>query len=167
MLEDKFGLLLRPDIKIHRKYFEEMVGLLGIKVLFRAPKPSKHYTTYTEIDTNFEKPIAIGCIFEEHPKQETLKKLGWAAELQEGASIIHVAYDTPGIQTGAIFLIPSAIDHAKGRVFRVGKMSTEMIYPASISCEIVPEYENTYSNAQKDYSHTNYNLLTSDDEEDI
>lgn len=73
---EKYGLLLTPDIKLHRKYFEEMTKLLGIKVVYRAPRTDKHYTTYTEIDSNFEKAEVIGCIFDEHPEQQTLKKMG-------------------------------------------------------------------------------------------
>ena len=76
MEDNKFGLLVGPDIKLHRTYFNEMITLLGIRVLYRAPKPNKHYTTYTEIDTNFEKAIPLGCIFDEHPQQQTFKKLG-------------------------------------------------------------------------------------------
>lgn len=161
-----YGLLLKEkNIKLHRKWFEEMTKLIGIKVAYRAPKPDKHYTTYTEIDSNFEKPIVVGVIFEEHPKQDTLKKLGWVSELQENASIIHVPYDLPGIQQGAIFLIPSAIDNSKGRIFRVGRMSVDMIYPASISCELVPEYIDTFSDNQYNYKHSSFNLLKGEEEE--
>lgn len=161
---EKYGLLLTPDIKLHRKYFEEMTRLLGIKVVYRAPRPDKYYTTYTEIDSNFEKAEVIGCIFDEHPEQQTLKKMGWASELQENASIIHVPYDLKGLQQGAIFLIPSGIDHARGRVFRVTKLKTGIIYPASITCELVPEYEDNFSNAQYNYKHSSFNLLNEEEE---
>jgi hypothetical protein len=39
-----------------------------------------------------------------------------------------------------------------------------MIYPASISCEIVPEYENTFSPGQKNYKMSNFNLLTEEED---
>ena len=164
-MEQKYGALLTPDIKLHRTYFKEMCSLIGIKVIYRAPRPSKTYTTYAEIDSNYCEPQLVGCIFEEHPEQQTLKKLGWMAELQEDASIIHVPYDLHDIQQGALFILPSAIDNAKGRLFRVVKLSTIMIYPASISCMIVPEYEDTFSINQFEHKHTNFNLL-SDEEDD-
>lgn len=53
-----------------------MVKLHGIYVIYRAPKPDKHYTTYAEIESNYEDPILIGCIFHDHPDQRTLKKMG-------------------------------------------------------------------------------------------
>jgi hypothetical protein len=67
--------------------------------------------------------------------------MGWVAELQEGSSIIHVPYDLPGIQVGALFEVPSGLDQAKPRTFRVISMQNIMIYPASIACEIALEYE--------------------------
>ena len=83
MDKEKYGQLIHPEIKIHRQYFREMVKLLGIYVLYRAPKKEKKYTTYAEIDVNYERPIKIGCIFDEHPSQQSLKKMGWMSELQD------------------------------------------------------------------------------------
>ena len=82
MQAPKYGLLLNKDIKLHRGYFDEMIRLLGIQVIYRAPLPDKHYTTYAEIESNYAEPILVGCIFDEHPTQQTLKKMGWVAELQ-------------------------------------------------------------------------------------
>lgn len=62
-------------------------------------------------------------------------------------------------------MIPSGIDHARGRVFRVTKLKTGIIYPASITCEIVPEYEDNFTNAQYNYKHSSFNLLNEEEEE--
>ena len=160
-----FGLLIKEgDIKLHRKWFDEMVKLIGIYVIYRAPRKDKHWTNYTEIESNYEGPIKLGCILEEHPQQQTLKKIGWVSELQEGASVIHIPYDTPGIQQGSLFIIPSGLDKAKGRLFRVSKLSNIMIYPASITCEIVPEYEDTYSISQSQFKHSSGNLLREEED---
>lgn len=144
MAHQKYGQLLTPDIRIHRQFFREMVKLLGIRVLYRAPKIDKSYTTHREIESNYEEPILIGCIFDEHPTQQTLKKIGWVSELNENSSFIHVDYDLPGLQQGALFIVPSGLDDGQGRVFRVVKMVTEIVYPSSITCEIVPEYEDDF-----------------------
>lgn len=161
--ENKYGILLNSAAKLHRQYFREMVKLLGIKVLYRAPLPDKHYTTYAEIDSNYAQPIIIGCIFEDHPNQQTLQKMGWVSELQENASIIHVDYDLPDIQQGALFIVPSGIDNAKGRLFRVTKLQNSMVYPSSLICEIVPEYlDNFEPEAAYDYSHGSFTLLDED-----
>lgn len=155
----KYGSLLTPDIKLHRQYFRELCKLLGIRVLYRAPYPGKEYTIYSEIDSNYEAPILTGCIFEEHPTQQTLKKLGWVSELQEGASLIHVDYDLPNLQRGALFIVPSGLDNTKGRLFRVASLMTSIVYPASVVCEIVPEYENTFNEEDYNFDHSSFNLL--------
>ena len=48
MNESKYGSLLTSDAKILRNYFNEMVRLLGIQVLYYPTKYTS-YTTYTEI----------------------------------------------------------------------------------------------------------------------
>ena len=72
----KYGVLLNSNTKLHRQWFREACRLLGIWVLYRAPKPDKQYTTYAEIESNYEEPILVGCMFHDHPDQQTLKKLG-------------------------------------------------------------------------------------------
>ena len=165
MQTPKYGLLLNDNIKLHRSYFNEMVRLLGIQVIYRATLPDKHYTTYAEIESNYDQPLLVGCIFDEHPTQQTLKKMGWVSELQQNSSIIHVPYDLPNLQQGCLFIVPSGIDNAKGRLFRVASMSNIMIYPASVSCEIVPEYEDSYiATTSDDFRHSTINLLNEEPE---
>ena len=158
------GLLLNGNnIKLHRQYFSEMVKLLGIQVLYRAPRESKTYNGYGELDSFYYEPIKVGCIFNEHPPQKTMRKLGWNSELDENLSIISVPYDLPQLQVGALFIIPSGIDNAIGRVFRVIKMSTIAVYPSSITCEIGPVIENTFETSQFDYKNSNFNLLSEEE----
>lgn len=159
MEENKYGLLLNKDIKLHRKYFQEMVKLIGINCIYRGLKPSKKWTQYTEIDANYFPPIVVGCIFDQHPDQKTMKKLGWVSELQEDASLIHVPYDLPDIQVGCLFIVPSGIDQAEGRLFRVTQLSNSIVYPASITCQIVPEYQDTFSPGLLDHSGSSMKAL--------
>lgn len=163
-MENNYGLLLnQKDILLQRKYFEECVTMLGVKVIHRAPKPDKHYTTYSEIEGNYFEPVAVGCIFDEHPNQRTMKKLGWNAELGESAAIISVPYDLEGLQQGSLFVVPSAFDKTKGRLFRVVEITGIMIYPASLTCKLVPEYENTFSSDLYNHQRNSFNLLNRED----
>lgn len=168
MNNDKYGILFGKDIKLFRFWFNELVKLQGIYVWYRTPKlGDKYYTEYTEAKSNeYTEPKLVGCIFTEHPDQSTLKKMGWVSELQEGASIIHLPYDLQGLQKDSLITIPSGIDGAEGRVFRVIKMTTIMVYPASIACEVVPEYTNTFSDSDFNHSFDNFDLL-SDEGSDI
>lgn len=160
MATKKYGQLLNSDAKLWRQYFEEMVKLIGIYVLFRAPKSDKTYTTYAEIESNYEEPIVVGCIFNEHLPQQTLKKLGWMSELDQTASAIEVPYDLKGLQQGALFIVPSGLDDGKGRLFRVTKLTNSIAYPSSITCQIVPEYEDTLDDVTTyDYTDSTFTIL--------
>ena len=111
------GLLLdKGNISLQKFYFKEMVKLKGINVLFRAPKKGAHYDRYGEMDAKYEPPVVVGCIFQEHVNQWTMKKLGWNSELQEDVTIIHVPVDLEGLEAGSLFIVPSNLDNTKGRV---------------------------------------------------
>lgn len=138
--------------------------MLGVQVKHRAPRPDKHYTTYSEIKSNYFEPEIVGCIFTEHLDQRTMKKLGWNAELSTDASVISVPYDLQGIQQGSLFYVPSAFDNTTERLFRVVEISSIMIYPASLTCKIVPEYENTFSDNLFDHKRNSFNLLNTEDD---
>lgn len=164
-MENKYGLLLNGDIRLHRSYFVEMTKLLGIQVIYKAPLSDKHYDLYGNIESNYDDGKLVGVIFDEHPTQQTLKKLGWVSELQDRSSIIHVPYDLEGLQQGALFIVPSGLDDGKGRVFRVVKITTGIVYPASITCEIIPEYENSFNKAAaEDYHDASMTLLNHEDD---
>ena len=165
METEKYGILLNKDIKLHRQYFKEMVRLIGIYVLYRAPKKDKTYTTYAELESNYEPPILVGCIFNEHLPQQTLRKMGWMSELDESASVIDVPYDLPNLQQGALFIVPSGLDTGKGRLFKVTKLTNSIIYPASITCQIVPEYEDTVDDTTA-YNYTGETFTMLNEEKD-
>lgn len=162
-----YGLLINKDIKLHRTWFKQLTALQGINCIYKAPDKNKTYDLKGDLQTGYSKGTIVGCIFQDHPDQKTLKKMGWVAELQEGSSIIHVPYDLEGLQVGALFEIPSGLDGAKGRVFRVISMQNIMVYPASIACEIAPEY---YSVDEQqlftDYSNSTNPLLVDYEEDD-
>ncbi len=144
-----------------------MTQLLGINCLYRAPLASKDYNQHGDLDSRYQPPIVVGCIFQDHPDQKTLKKMGWVAELQESSSIIHVPYDLKDLQVGALFIIPSGLDHAKGRVFRVISMQNIMVYPAYIACEIAPEYEDIDEPIlHEDFTQSTTTLLIDNEEDD-
>lgn len=159
-----YGILLNRDIKLHRRWFKEMTHLIGINVIYRAPRKDKHWTSYAEIDGNYQDPILVGCIFEEHPTQKTLKKIGWVSELQPSASLIHVPFDLPDLQVGALFIVPSGLDNAVGRLFRVTSLMTGIVYPASVVCEIVPEYEDVFNETTYDHRNDSLSLLVEEED---
>lgn len=169
MEEWKTGVLLNPDniIKIQRPAFKQMVKLLGIRAGYRKPIPgAKQYNLYGELDAHFEPMEMVGCIYDTHPSQATMQKLGWNAEIADGTTIIHVPYDLDGLQAGCLFFLPSGIDDGKSRMYKVLRMSTIAVYPASIACELGPVLNNTTEAAvAEDFKTSNFNLLDGEQEE--
>lgn len=164
MPEQKYGVLLNGGIKLHRRYFKEMCRLLGINCLYYSPRADKTWTGHGEILSQYNEPELVPVIFDEHPTQQTMKKIGWVSELTETPPIIHVAYDLHDLQQGAMFAIPSGLDDGKARLFRVTKITSGVIYPASIVCQLSPEWENSFSNTSYDYTHSSYNLLNREED---
>lgn len=162
-MEDNYGLLINKDIKLHRAHFREMTSLLGIKVKYKAP--IMDYTPQSEMrPLRYKEEQTVGVIFQDHIDQKTAKLLGWNAELMQDAALIHVPYDLEGLQIGGLFEVPSAFEGAPSRLFRVVEMYTIMIYPASVTCRIVPEYGNTAQRSEiEDFSFSNFNLLNEGD----
>jgi len=165
--QDTGVLLHQQDIELYRDWFKQMVELIGINVLYRAPRESKQYDTWGELDANYYEPILIGCIYQEHPTQKTAKKLGWNAELSEGSILMVVPYDTPKLQVGSLFIIPSALDNSQGRVFKVIRMQVTAVYPSEITCELGPVLNSTFERSQsEDYSKSNTNVIIEETDED-
>ena len=78
MADDRrdYGILLNGNnLKLHRNWFKQLVRLQGIQVIYYAPAIDKSYTQYTEIAGHHYEPIRVGCIFDEHPDQKSLKKM--------------------------------------------------------------------------------------------
>lgn len=165
MTRNDVGILLNPDTLMQRKYFIEMTHLIGITVVYRAPKENSHYDGYGEFDTYFYPSEKVGCIFDEHPEQKTMRKLGWDSERDEGLSVINVPYDLKNLRVGALFVVPSGIDGATGRVFRVVNMSNIMLYPSSIACEIAPEYADKFDRSQLNHAGSDLNLLSNEEDD--
>lgn len=156
------GLLLnKENIELQRHYFNEMVTLLGINTIYKAPeKGTKTYSLNGNLEAKYKPGIICGCIFEEHPTVKTMRRLGWNVERSESSSVIHVPFDLQGLEQGGQFIIPSPFDNSVGRLFRVINISSIMVYPASFACEIAPEYETTVEKAQvEDFTKSDFNLL--------
>ena len=164
-MNKQYGLLNQAPVELHRKYFKEMVNLRGVFCKYQYPI-AKQYTTQGELDSGYSQPEKVGCIFNENVDQKTCHKLGWNVELDTSATMISVPYDLKNLQVGCLFEIPSAFDSSDGRLFRVVEMSAIAVYPASITCRLVPEYKTTMAKAETElFENSNFNLLYQEDEE--
>lgn len=167
MINEDTGILLNEhNIKLNRKFFNEFLRLHGLTVTYRAPiRTSKDYNMYGELDTNYKQPIKVKCIYDEHPTQKTMRKIGWNTELADSSVVIHVPYDMD-VEAGGLFVIPSALDHSEGRVFKVLRMSNIAIYPANIVCELGPMLvNNSERSTVENFKGSNFNVLVDESED--
>lgn len=166
-------LLIDKNIKLHRTWFKQMCSLIGINVDYYVPL-DKEYSEYGELHPDYRgRPIVVGCIYDEHPTQKTMRKLGWNAELADTSVVIHVPYDLKGLQAGCRFDLPAGIDGAPPRQFKVLRMSNIAAYPASVACELGPVLVNAFVDRKpcgcepplvpedpiNDFSESTFNLL--------
>lgn len=161
------GLLLNDqNIKLHRTWFKQMCNLIGINAQYRAPiDSSKTYNIYSELDAHYTAPVPVGCIFDEHPSQKTMRMLGWNAESADTTTVIHVPYDLEKLQAGCLFILPAGLDNAEPRTFRVLRMSNIAIYPASIACELAVVYFDTDTPSNiSDFTQSTFNVLDDESE---
>lgn len=160
-------LLSKKNIELYRAWFKQMVKLIGVYVLYRAPrKEHKEHNLHGELDALYYEPIQVGSLFTEHTDQKTMKKLGWNAERDETHPTIEVPYDTPELQAGGLFVIPSGLDNATGRVFKILDMHNSPVYPCCIVCKLGPYLKSELEKSQvKDFTKTNFNVLIEEEEE--
>ena len=191
--QDTGILLSDKNIKLHRMWFKQMTDLLGLKVLYRAPKDDiKKYNLYGEMNADefnmqpktaeeieaesdddkarelYEPVQEVWSIYDEHPTQKTMRKLGWNAEMADSSVIIHVPYDLEKLQAGALFWIPAGIDSAEPRLFRVLRISNIAVYPASVACELGPVLVDTMPSSiinSFDASVSSFNILNDESED--
>lgn len=159
--------VLQNDLLIFRRHAEEVLDLYGIPARYYQPKPGHHWTVAGEISANYFDPIPTRVLFDQVPTVSTLKKLGWVTELDTGASLIHVAYNTPGIAFGALYEVKDPLTPDTGRLFRVTKLSVGILYPAMVTCQIVPVVGEDPEETVQPYEGHKSIILDNDKLEDI
>lgn len=130
--------LIKRDALMFRKYFKEMLRKYGIDCsYFEVKEGTVKYNVSGELSAEYKDPIGSQVLFDQVPKVSTLKKLGWNTSTDESQPLIHVDYDLPSLQVGALFSIEDPLRPGKGRLFRVTKMSVGIIYPMCVTAQVV------------------------------
>lgn len=138
-MANRRGSLIKNDALIHRRYFKEVLRLMGIDGMYYQIKPgTSHYNESGEFSALYEKPIPCQFIFDQVPTVSTLKKLGWITELDREFPLVHVDYDLPDLQKGTLFLVEDPLREGKGRLFRVNKIQLGILYPVCATCQVAP-----------------------------
>lgn len=156
------GLLTHErDAKLFRKWFDEMCHLQGIKVIYRRVDDELYdkYSDYGEIKEETGKPIEVWVMFEEYPKQKTMRKLGWNTEALDSCPIMHVPYDLPDLQRGCVFVIQSGVDSSEVRLFKVLELENDAIYPYAMACKLGPILKSDFDRSKLDHTNNNFSVF--------
>lgn len=154
------GLLNRSDSTIFRDYFKEMCKLIGISVTYQYIE-KREITIHSEDNSTLSQPIRLDILLDEHPKLDTLNKLGWLSELNEQhPMIVHLPYDTPNLTVDARITIESIDGLARPRVYRITRIKNDLEYPESYTCTIAPVVDQIPQNNH--YNSINYEKLNTD-----
>jgi hypothetical protein len=133
-----YETLLGSDLEIFRDYFKEALQFYGIPARYYQIKPGETFNESAELKAGYYDPKRIRVIFNQVPTVRTLKMLGWVTELDMDVQpIVDVMFDLPGLQVGCLISIKDPLNK-KGRLFKITKMSVGILYPASVTCQLVP-----------------------------
>lgn len=151
------GLLTQNDAQMFQTWFEEMCRLRGIPVKYVYPVV-EDVTIHSEIQATFSEMIDMDVIFEENPKVNTLKRIGWVSENPDDKPYIAMmSINTPHLQTKSRILIPPIGQAIPGRWFEVTSIHANLEYPDCYICTLVPVFETKAP--RLDLSETNYNYI--------
>ena len=155
------GLLNRQDARIFRRYFSEMVKLIGQSVGYQYVVEQK-YTIHSEDNSILSAPIRIDILFDENPQVDTLNRLGWVSELNEQKPIvINMPYNTPNLTVNARVIIESVDGIERPRVFRVTKIVSDLEFPDAYTCALVPVFDQYKQKNQ--YTLVNHEKINQDE----
>ena len=155
------GLLNRQDARIFRRYFSEMVKLIGQSVGYQYVVEQK-YTIHSEDNSILSAPIRIDILFDENPQIDTLNRLGWVSELNEQKPIvINMPYSTPNLAVNARVIIESVDGIERPRVFRITKIVSDLEFPDAYTCALVPVFDQYKQKNQ--YTLVNHEKINQDE----
>lgn len=138
------SLIVPAEIDYLRKQFNFTVLQVGVEFLYRYPLNNDVDAYNQPAPDGYSEAMPVYGIFDGEPKLKTYKNLGWVVEKSDNLPfLIHIPYDTPHIQRGCLFESSGQITAIKPRVFQVTELSTGLVCPDHIVCQIVPLVGNT------------------------
>lgn len=156
------GLLTQDDAEIQRGFFNEMCRLLGQTIMYQYPL-TVDKTIHSEPNIELSDPVRLDIIFNENPTVDTLRKHGWATEINGSLPVVaQVPYDTPGLARYARITIPPVGNVMRERIFEVTAISTFLEYPDCWTVKLAPVYKSIKE--QNDYANGNIEYIDTESE---
>ena len=127
-------------------------------------------TIHSEPNIELSDPIQMDIIFNENPTVDTLRKHGWATEINGNLPVIaQLPYDAPGLARYARIIIPPVGNVTRERIFEITAISTFLEYPDCWTVQLAPVYnslkeKNDYVDSNNEYLDIETNNGTRDDD---
>lgn len=132
-------LYTQEDVDLGREYFKEACELYGVDIEYKYPIGNSEDGQGEPNPITYSPKELIRGVFEGTPKASTFKKLGWAVENQRDLPfLLHLPWDTKNLQRGCIVTFSGAMAGVPARSFLVTELTTALILPTRISCQITP-----------------------------
>lgn len=133
------SLIVANEIEYLRRQFKFAVEQIGVQFMYRYPLNNAIDVFNQPAPDGYSERIPIYGVFEGEPKLKTYRNLGWVVEKSDNLPfLIHIPFDTPHIQRGCLFEIDGQITSIESRLFQVTELSTGLVCPDHIICQIVP-----------------------------
>ncbi len=156
--------LIRDDIILVRKRYDEALEMKGIPVKYQFPNLAESNPHGESLVDSYSEEIPTYVFFDSNPKVKTIKRYGWVVENDENLPfLIHCSFNLPHVQKDSIFRISGEYSEVPDRIFRVTDIAFDLQVPDHIVCKIVPVYDNqivgrTKKEEEKIYSTSNHFL---------
>lgn len=138
------SLISEREVDYLRKQFNETVMQLGVLFKYQYPLGNDVDDFAQPAPDGYSEELDVYGIFDGEPKLKTYRNLGWVVEKSDNLPfLIHIPFDTKGIQKGALFKISGQLTGIEARVFQVVELTTGLVCPDHIVCQIVPLVGNT------------------------
>lgn len=138
------SLIVPAEVEYLRAQFKLTVVQLGVLFKYRYPLNSNVDMYDQPAPDGYSTESDVYGIFDGEPKLKTYRNLGWAVEKNDNLPfLIHVPFDTPHIQKGCLFSIDGQVTEIEARLFQVTELTTGLVCPDHIICQIVPLVGNT------------------------
>lgn len=138
------SLISEREVDYLRRQFKETVLQLGVLFKYQYPLGNNLDDFAQPAPDGYSKELDVYGIFDGEPKLKTYRNLGWVVEKNDNLPfLIHIPFDTEHIQRGALFKIDGQFTGIEARVFQVTELTTGLVCPDHIVCQIVPLVGNT------------------------
>lgn len=145
------SLIVPQEIEYLRKQFKFTVEQIGVEFRYKYPLNNSIDFFNQPAPEGYSEGESVYGIFDGDPKLETYKNLGWVVEDNDNLPfLIHVPFDVPHIQRGCLFESDGQITSIESRLFQVTKLTTALVCPDHIVCQIVPLVGNTRPLTEED-----------------